>query len=69
MHTDEIRSLDDVAIVNLIEDIHKQLFELRVQVVARKVQNTSQIRNLKRDVARLLTIQREREFEQALLEQ
>lgn len=43
-----------------LEELEKHLFELRSQAVTEKLENSKAITNVKRDIARIKTIMRER---------
>jgi len=50
--------------INLkLEELEKHLFELRSQAVTEKLENSKAIINVKRDIARIKTIMRERALE------
>jgi large subunit ribosomal protein L29 len=63
MKPSEIREKETEAIQMEIQQNQKKLFDLRNQAVTEKVENTSQFRKIKRDIARMKTIvlQRKRE--------
>ncbi|OHB57136.1 MAG: 50S ribosomal protein L29 [Planctomycetes bacterium RBG_13_44_8b] len=42
-----------------LEDLEKQLFNLRTRAVTEKLENTHLVRNIKRDIARLKTVIRQ----------
>jgi len=46
-----------------IDDARQELFNLRFQIATRKQKNHQRVKAVKRDIARLLTITREREIE------
>ena len=52
----EARKLSDEEIGIELKRLRTKLFELRQQTVSEKVQNTSTFKNLRRDIARLLTV-------------
>jgi len=62
MKTEEIRDLSDRDLRQRLEDNHKELFNLRFQIETRKLKNHQRIREVKRDMARMETILREREL-------
>jgi large subunit ribosomal protein L29 len=62
MKSNEIRELKDDELKRKERDIREELFNLRVQLSTRQATNVSRIKKLKKDLARVLTIQREREF-------
>ncbi len=62
MKSSEIRELKDDELRRKERDIREELFNLRVQLSTRQATNVGRIKKLKRDLARVLTIQREREL-------
>ena len=48
-----------------LESLERRLFEIRTQAVTEKLEDPSQLRKVKRDIARLRTVMREREIAQA----
>ncbi len=48
-----------------LNNIRKKLFELRTQAVTEKVEDTSQFRKSKKDLARIMTVLKQRETEAA----
>jgi len=62
MTGEEVRSMKDEEISIELKRLREKLFTLRSQTVTEKVENTSQLRVLRRDVARLLTERRAREL-------
>lgn len=63
MKANELRNLDDAKLNELVEDSYKELFNLRFQKVTGKLTNTSRFRQVRRDIARIKTILRERELD------
>ncbi len=53
------------AVEKELADLHRKLFDLRVQGVVEKLEDTSQIKKARRDVARLKTLLRQREIQSA----
>jgi large subunit ribosomal protein L29 len=62
MKVAELRNLTDVELTQKFEDTKKKLFELRFQAEMGQLTNTSSIKDVKRDIARIKTILREREL-------
>lgn len=58
----EVRDFTDDEIATRISEVKEELFRLRVQHATLQLPDTSQLRILRRDVARMLTIRRQREF-------
>ena len=67
MNANEIRDMTDEEIRNAIEDAKEGLMNLRFQWHQGTLEDYTQIRVLKRDVARLYTVLRERELAAALV--
>ncbi len=59
---EEIRKMRDEEIGIELKKLREKLFTLRSQTVTEKVEDTSQMRKLRRDVARLLTERRARQL-------
>ena len=62
MKAKELRSMADEELANNLKDTERRLFELRFQSATDRLETPSAIRKAKRDIARLRTIQREREL-------
>ncbi len=60
--TEEIRKLSDVDIEKELEEAHRRLFSLRLQSETRQITNHRELPAAKRLIARLKTIQRERQL-------
>ena len=58
----EIRGLGDAQVAQRLEEVYEELRNLRFQHATRQLQNTARFGQLRRDVARLKTIVREREL-------
>jgi len=61
----EIRELDDEELDNKLVDARKELFNLRFQAATGRLDNNSRVTQVRRNIARLLTVQRAREIELA----
>ena len=57
-----IRLMSDEQILDAIEDKREEIFNLRFQKASASLEDTNVIRYAKSDLARLLTVQREREL-------
>jgi large subunit ribosomal protein L29 len=60
----ELISLDADHLGRELEDAHRQLFTLRLQVATRQLQNVKEIGKTKKRIARIRTLQRQRELAQ-----
>ena len=56
----ETRAMDPEKLAAELADLRRKLFTLQSQTVTEKVEDNSQFGKIKRDIARILTIQRER---------
>lgn len=63
MKPQEIRELSSEELDKKIEESRKELFNLRFQMATSQLENTSRVKTVKKDIARLLTIKHEREIE------
>jgi large subunit ribosomal protein L29 len=62
MKKQELRALTEDDIARQVEELRQELFNLRFQFATRRLTNTARIREVRRDIARLLTRQREIEL-------
>ena len=62
MKVEEVRALSDGEIRKRIEDSDKELLQLSIRVASRQLVNHRELVKVKRDVARLKTILKEREL-------
>jgi large subunit ribosomal protein L29 len=58
----EYRGMSDEQLVLTVRDLEKNLFHLRFQSATDRLETPSEMRKAKREIARLKTIQREREI-------
>ena len=63
MKTAEYRGMSDEQLALSLKDLVKNLFHLRFQSATERLETPSEIRKAKREVARIKTIQRERELQ------
>ena len=56
----EVHNLDDPQLVELVDNARKETFNLRFQHATGQLENTGGMKNAKRDLARALTVARER---------
>ena len=60
MKTTELRATNDVDLQKELLDLRKAQFGLRMQVATQQLTNTSQVGKVRKDIARVKTIQREK---------
>ena len=56
----EVHNLEDSQLVELADNARKELFNLRFQHATGQLENTSRLKQAKTDLARALTVARER---------
>jgi large subunit ribosomal protein L29 len=61
----EFRELDDDELANKLTESRKELFNLRFQAATGRLDNNARVTQVRRDIARLMTLQRAREIELA----
>ncbi|HEX8693290.1 MAG TPA: 50S ribosomal protein L29 [Longimicrobium sp.] len=61
MNGTEIREMTDEEIAERIEQLQEERFRLRFRSATQQLENPMLLRNIRRDIARLKTIQRERQ--------
>jgi len=62
MKVQEIRKLSDRDLEKKLSDLKEELFNLRFQLATGQLDNVMRIREVKRSIARIKTIQRQREL-------
>ena len=68
MRATEMRELDSADLLNRLELARKELFNLKLNFRTNTLENPGQIVLLRKDMARLLTVLRERELAAAYIE-
>ncbi|MGO9558278.1 MAG: 50S ribosomal protein L29 [Acidimicrobiales bacterium] len=61
----ELRELDEDELQTRLDNGRKELFNLRFQAATGRLDNSARVTQIRREIARVLTVQREREIEQA----
>ena len=62
MRASDVRDLTDTELREHIQTSRRELFGLRFQHATSELENTSSLKRAKREIARALTVQREREL-------
>lgn len=62
MKVKEFRSLNDGDLPKQLEEIHQELFNLRFRLATKQLVNHREVRMVKKKIARLKTVMREREL-------
>ena len=62
MKASDIRALSDSELEKKRVELTEEIFNLRIQISTQQTTNVTRIRTLKRELARLLTIKKEKEL-------
>ena len=62
MRPSELRNLTDEELKERLKELKKKLFDLRFQLELDQLRDTNEIKRVKKDIARIKTILREREL-------
>lgn len=62
MRPSEIRNLSQLEIGRRLDEAYQELFNLRFQYATGQLKNTSRLGQVRREIARLRTVMREREL-------
>ena len=61
----ELREADEGELESRLAEAKQELFNLRFQIVTGQLDNSARLRLVRRDIARILTVLREKEIEAA----
>ena len=64
MKPNKVREMSDVELNNELSNLKAQLFRLRFQSATNQLDNPLQIKSVRKDIARVKTILRERELKE-----
>ena len=62
MNASEIRSQTNAELANRLDDLYQEMFNLRFQTSTGKLTNTARKNAVRKDIARIKTVLREREL-------
>lgn len=62
MRVQEIRDLNDRDLEKKLSDLKEELFNLRFQMTTGQLDNVMRLRDVRRSIARVKTVQRQREL-------
>jgi large subunit ribosomal protein L29 len=65
MRASDIRDLSDNELREHVKTARRELFGLRFQHATSELENTASLKRAKREIARALTVQRERELQES----
>ena len=63
MKAQDIRTLSETDLAKELEEAHQELFNLRFRLETRQLVNHREVRNIKKKIAQLKTIMREKELD------
>ncbi len=63
MTSEQIRDFSDEELVSQENDMAEQIFRLRLQLAMGQAEGTHKLQQLKKDVARIKTVRRERQLQ------
>ena len=62
MHPEQLRNLSQTEVARQLDESYQELFNLRFQYSTGQLKNTARLGQVRREIARLRTIMREREL-------
>lgn len=62
MNASEIREMTDEELVEALEEAREEKFNLRFQLATNQLDNTARVKAVKKEIARIRTVMREREL-------
>lgn len=62
MRVQEIRALSSEELARRLDESYRELFNLRFRLATRQLTNHNEIRNVRKRIARIKTVMREREL-------
>ena len=62
---EDLRVMSDDELAKQVEEAHRELFNLRFRLATKQLANHREVRSVKKRIARLKTIMRERELNRA----
>ena len=62
---EDLRVMSDDELAKQVEEAHRELFNLRFRLATKQLANHREVRTVKKRIARLKTIMREREMSRA----
>ena len=62
---EDLRAMSDDELTKQVEEAHRELFNLRFRLATKQLANHREVRSVKKRIARMKTIMREREMSRA----
>ncbi len=66
MKASEIREMTETELITKLKDLKQELFNLRFQLAINQLENPKRIMAVKKDIARVNTIKRQKELQNSL---
>ncbi len=63
MNAKQLRDMTVPELQHSLDELYQEQFNLRFQMSTRQLENTSRIKQVRRDIARIMTVLRERELQ------
>jgi len=63
MNTQQLRDMTGAELLHTLDELYQEQFNLRFRMSTRQLENTSRIKQVRRDIARVKTLLRERELQ------
>ena len=63
MNAKQLRDMTVAELQHSLDELYQEQFNLRFQMSTRQLENTSRVRQVRRDIARIKTLLRERELQ------
>ena len=64
MKASELRGKDEAALKKELNDLLKAQFSLRMQIATQQLNNTAQLKKVRRDIARVKTVMNQKDAQQ-----
>ncbi|RIE08240.1 50S ribosomal protein L29 [Candidatus Cryosericum odellii] len=69
MRINKVRDMSDAELKVNMENLRRELFNLRFQLATRQLKNTARVKEVRHDIAKILTVEHERTMGLALKKQ
>ena len=63
LNTEELDAMTDVELLEKLKESKEELFNLRFSAVTHRLEDSGRLREVRREIARIYTIKRERELD------
>ena len=60
MRINKVRDMSDAELKVNMDNLHRELFNLRFQLATRQLKNTARVKEVRHDIAKILTVEHER---------